>query len=110
MLTRPRRDAVVLAPATLLGARCGPSHRAREARQRTAEEPAAPYQSDVEEGLRAAAALPVDNSGSMSQIAAGDTRPKYEVAQQALEAMLDATDAFIAKRPDFPIKIGVYSF
>ncbi len=24
--------------------------------------------------------------------------------------MLDATDAFIAKRPDFPIKIGVYSF
>jgi hypothetical protein len=24
--------------------------------------------------------------------------------------MLDATDAFIVKRPDFPIKIGVYSF
>jgi von Willebrand factor type A domain len=24
--------------------------------------------------------------------------------------MLDATDAFVVKRPDFPIKIGVYSF
>ena len=24
--------------------------------------------------------------------------------------MLDATDAFVAKRPDFPIKIGLYSF
>jgi hypothetical protein len=24
--------------------------------------------------------------------------------------MLDATDAFVARRPDFPIKIGVYSF
>ena len=24
--------------------------------------------------------------------------------------MLDATDAFLAKRPDFPIKIGLYSF
>ena len=26
------------------------------------------------------------------------------------QAMLDATDAFVAKRPDFPIKIGVYTF
>jgi len=25
-------------------------------------------------------------------------------------AMLDATDAFVAKRPDFPIKIGLYTF
>jgi nitric oxide reductase activation protein len=24
--------------------------------------------------------------------------------------MLDATDAFIARRPDFPVKIGIYSF
>jgi hypothetical protein len=24
--------------------------------------------------------------------------------------MLDATDAFVARRPDFPIKIGLYSF
>jgi uncharacterized protein YegL len=32
------------------------------------------------------------------------------VAHEALQAMLDATDAFVAKRPDFPIKIGIYTF
>jgi Mg-chelatase subunit ChlD len=73
-------------------------------------ESAAPYQSEVEEGLGAAVAILVDTSGSMKQLAPGDSRPKYVVARQALEAMLDATDAFIARRPDFPIKIGVYSF
>jgi Mg-chelatase subunit ChlD len=64
----------------------------------------------VEEGLGAAVAILVDTSGSMRDTAPGDSRPKYVVAQQALESMLDATDAFITKRPDFPIKIGVYSF
>jgi Mg-chelatase subunit ChlD len=70
----------------------------------------APYQAEVEEGVGAAVAILVDTSGSMRDAAEGDPRPKYVVAQQALEAMLDATDAFIARRPDFPIKIGVYSF
>src|SRR5204862_1517028 len=46
----------------------------------------------------------------MRENAPGDSRPKYVVAREALEAMLDATDAFIARRPDFPIKIGVYTF
>ncbi len=46
----------------------------------------------------------------MRDDAPGDSRPKYVVAQEALEATLDATEAFIAKRPDFPIKIGIYSF
>jgi len=55
-------------------------------------------------------AILVDTSGSMRDDAPGDSRPKYVVAQEALEAMLDATDAFIARRPDFPIKIGIYSF
>jgi len=55
-------------------------------------------------------AILVDTSGSMREVASGDTRPKYVVAQEAIEAMLDATDAFVAKRPDFPIKIGIYSF
>ena len=73
-------------------------------------ESAAPYQAEVEEGVGAAVAILVDTSGSMRDAAEGDPRPKYVVAQQAIEAMLDATDAFIAKRPDFPIKIGVYSF
>jgi Mg-chelatase subunit ChlD len=70
----------------------------------------APYQAEVEEGLGAALAILIDTSGSMRERAPGDSRPKYVVAQQALEAMLDATDAFIARRPNFPIKIGVYSF
>jgi uncharacterized protein with von Willebrand factor type A (vWA) domain len=70
----------------------------------------APYQAEVEEGLGAAVAILVDTSGSMSLTASGDTRPKFVVAQAALSAMLEATDAFIAKRPDFPIKIGIYSF
>jgi Mg-chelatase subunit ChlD len=74
------------------------------------EESAAPYQADIDEGLGAAVAILVDTSGSMRDNAAGDTRPKYVVAQEALEAMLDATDAFIARRPEFPIKIGIYSF
>ena len=70
----------------------------------------ATYQAEVEEGLGAAVAILVDTSGSMSQKAPGDTRSKYVVAQEALEQMLTATEAFIAKRPDFPIKIGIYSF
>lgn len=73
-------------------------------------ESAAPYQSEVEEGLGAAVAILVDTSGSMRDQAPGESRPKHVVAQEALQAMLDATDAFVAKRPDFPIKIGLYSF
>src|SRR2546422_4812628 len=73
-------------------------------------ESAATYQAEVEEGLGAAVAILIDTSGSMGQKAPGDTRSKYTVAQEALEAMLDATDAFVAKRPDFPIKIGLYTF
>jgi Mg-chelatase subunit ChlD len=71
---------------------------------------AAPYEAAVDEGLGAAVAILVDTSGSMRETASGDTRPKYIVAREAIEAMLDATDAFVARRPDFPIKIGIYSF
>jgi Mg-chelatase subunit ChlD len=70
----------------------------------------APYQAEVEEGLGVAVAILIDTSGSMKDRAPGDSRAKYVVAQEALEAMLDATDAFVAKRPDFPIKIGIYTF
>ncbi|HEU4935857.1 MAG TPA: vWA domain-containing protein [Vicinamibacterales bacterium] len=97
---------------TSLAAACEQSAR-RERTQATparAAESDAPYQAEVEEGLGAALAILVDTSGSMKEPAPGDSRPKYVVAQEALEAMLDATDAFIARRPDFPIKIGVYSF
>src|SRR5262245_30721381 len=70
---------------------------------------AAPYQAEVEEGLGAAVAILVDTSGSMRDAAPGDTRPKALVAREALETMLDATDAFVARRPDFPINIGIYT-
>ena len=90
---------------------CDIDRRPERPRGRAAnEEASAPYQSDVEEGIGAAVAILVDTSGSMRDAAPGDSRPKYVVAQEALEAMLDATDAFVAKRPEFPIKIGIYSF
>src|SRR5688572_9052351 len=76
----------------------------------SSDEPTANYQAEVDEGLGAAVAILIDTSGSMADAAPGDSRPKAVVAREALEAMLDATDAFTAKRPDFPIKIGLYSF
>lgn len=105
-----RVAAALLLPLVLLACetRRDRERSARESFEREAD--AAPYQSEVEEGLGAAVAILVDTSGSMKERAPGDSRPKYVVAQEALEAMLDATDAFVARRPDFPIKIGVYSF
>jgi Mg-chelatase subunit ChlD len=105
-----RLTAALLLPCLLA---CEPNARARrsaDTAQASAAIDDAPYQAEVEEGLGVAVAILIDTSGSMRERAPGDSRPKYEVAQEALEAMLDATDAFIARRPDFPIKIGVYSF
>jgi Mg-chelatase subunit ChlD len=110
-MTIPRTPAVevcVLAVAVLLaGCQAGSRSESRERARPTAE---APYQAEVEEGLGAAVAILIDTSGSMRDEAPGDGRPKYVVAQEALEQMLDATDAFILKRPDFPIRIGIYGF
>jgi Mg-chelatase subunit ChlD len=89
---------------------CRRRERTADARPVSEQEATAPYQAEVEEGLGAAVAILVDTSGSMREPAPGESRPKYVVAQEALAAMLDATDAFVAKRPDFPIKIGVYAF
>ena len=46
----------------------------------------------------------------MRDKAGGDSRPKYQVARQALEEMLASTDSFAAKQPGFPIKVGLYYF
>jgi Mg-chelatase subunit ChlD len=91
---------------------CDTSSRSGRADERAARdrETAAPYQAEVEEGLGAAVAILIDTSGSMSDDVPGDSQPKYIAARQAVEAMLEATDAFVAKRPDFPVKIGIYSF
>jgi len=101
---------ILLAPSMLACDANGRRDRARQARAAREAESAATYQAEVEESLGAAVAILVDTSGSMRDEAPGDARPKYAVAQEALEAMLDATDAFIVRRPDFPIKIGIYSF
>ena len=68
------------------------------------------YVPEVDEGLGASIAIVIDNSGSMKEKAAGDSRPKYIVAREALEAMLASTDSFVAKQPDFPINVGLYRF
>jgi len=115
MLSRSGRTVaaiVVVAIALPIVAAGCQSGRGRDDSRRRArsEESAAPYQADVEEGLGAAVAILIDTSGSMKDKAPGDSRSKYAVARESIEAMLDATDAFVAKRPDFPIKIGLYSF
>src|SRR5262245_2680518 len=112
MSPRPASAVLAVAAAVLLLACEANGRRAesREARAARKAESAATYQAEVEESLGAAVAILVDTSGSMRDAAPGDSRPKFVVAQEALEAMLDATDAFIARRPDFPIKIGIYSF
>ena len=104
--------AVLLAavPLSILSACESRSGRDRRAEDRRDPSSSAPYQAEVDEGIGAAVAILVDTSGSMRERAPGDDRPKYIVAQDALEAMLDATEAFVARRPDFPIKIGIYSF
>ncbi len=70
----------------------------------------APYQAEVEEGLGAAVAILLDTSGSMDKTAGNDPRPKYQVARTAIQEVLNATDEFVIRRPDFPIKIALYHF
>jgi hypothetical protein len=68
------------------------------------------YVPEGDEGLGASIAIVIDNSGSMKEEAEGDSRPKYIVAREALEAMLASTDSFVARQPDFPINVGLYRF
>jgi Mg-chelatase subunit ChlD len=97
----------IVALAVALSA-CDASRRSRASQDDDAS--SAPYQAEVEEGLGAAVAILVDTSGSMNDPAPGDSRPKAAVAREALEAMLDATEAVVAKRPEFAVKVGIYNF
>jgi VWA domain-containing protein len=76
----------------------------------TATQSSGKYVPAGDEGLGAAVAIMVDNSGSMRDKAGNDARPKFQVARQALEEMLASTDSFAAKQPGFPIKVGLYYF
>jgi Mg-chelatase subunit ChlD len=68
------------------------------------------YQPAGDEGLGASIALVLDVSGSMADKAAGDNRPKFAVAQEALQAMLEATDSFVVTQPGFTVNVGLYTF
>lgn len=68
------------------------------------------YVPSGDEGLGAAVAIVLDQSGSMLNTARGDNRPKYVVAREAILQMLAATDSFIARQPGFPIKVGLFAF
>jgi uncharacterized protein YegL len=68
------------------------------------------YVPSGDEGLGAAVAIVVDQSGSMEDPARGDRRPKYRVAREAILEMLATTDSFIARQPGFPIKVGLLAF
>jgi hypothetical protein len=68
------------------------------------------YTSTGDEGLGAAIAIVIDNSGSMEDQAEGDARPKYQVAREAVAQMLATTDSFIAKQPEYPVRVGLYHF
>lgn len=89
---------------------CEPAGPARSPDRAASTAPEATYQADVAEGLGVAVAILVDTSGSMRDTAPGDTRSKAVVAREAIEAMLDATDTFVLRRPDFPVHVGIYSF
>lgn len=100
--------AIAVLTSTLTACDGGSRHRNRAAVDR--DESPAPYQSEVDEGFGAAIAILVDTSKSMREVVPGDSRPKADVARDALEAMFDATEALVAKRPDFAVKVGIYSF
>ena len=102
--------SVVALAAFVIAVRAwAPERRARRPAPPPAASPAF-YVSEVEEGLGAAVVILVDTSGSMYEPAPGDGRPKYVVAREALENVLRSTDAFVERRPDFPIKLAIYGF
>lgn len=70
----------------------------------------APYQAEVEEGLGVSLVILLDTSGSMRDPVPGSAQPKYRVALSAIEEMLEATDAFVERRPDFPVRVSIYHF
>ena len=108
---RPLRAVAWGTASILVSGACGAT--SRDAASRADTIPAAVeerYKPETDEGLGASVAILLDNSGSMERSAAGDARPKYAVARDAIQAMLASTDSFVAKRPDVPINVGLYRF
>ena len=108
---RRRVAAAIVVLIAVFVARNGRRYPSRNA-QREPEGVAstARYVPDTTEGLGASVAILLDNSGSMKDKAGSDSRPKYLVARDALEAVLATTDSFVARQPGFPVKVGLYQF
>jgi von Willebrand factor type A domain-containing protein len=112
---RRTRPAALLLLIAMFGAGCeakpeGDQRDRAVAKSDTTAPSSDRYVAKVDEGLGASVAILIDNSGSMRKAAEGDTRPKYVVAREAIEAMLASTDSFVARQPDFPINVGLYRF
>ena len=117
-IARTRRRTAPLLAALLLAAACGGEAPGGGSAPEEAEtlDPTAqagdttPYEPQVPEGPGVAVAVLVDNSGSMYDPAPGDTRPKHEVARQAVAEMLRLTGAHAAREPGLPVKVGIWRF
>jgi Mg-chelatase subunit ChlD len=97
------------AVAALVAASCE-RRRTEVGPRRTAAAPIATYQSEVHEDIGAAVMILFDTSGSMNQPVPGGTTAKFPVAKRAVLEMVDRTEAFRKKAPDFAIKIGLAHF
>jgi hypothetical protein len=107
-----RTRAVAIVSLALLAVACGSSS-SRDVDTENADSSGAAvdkYVPEVDEGLGASIAIVIDHSGSMKEEAEGDSRPKFVVAHEALEAILASTDSFVARHPDFPVNVGLYRF
>ncbi len=57
-----------------------------------------------------AVAVLVDRSGSMSESIDGSVERKEHIARRAISKAFDATKVYAAKRPDYPVKVGLIAF
>jgi Mg-chelatase subunit ChlD len=114
-IARPSRLARAALVAATLGAAAACSSPATDdavlaSDSVTADSAGARYKPEGDEGLGVSVVLVLDRSGSMGERVKGDRRFKSEIARAAVEHALSATDSAIAKRPDFPIKVGIVVF
>src|SRR6185295_4872014 len=91
-----RTLAVLIAGTFFLARRCSSTRPSQgdDEREAVASVDSTRYTPAGDEGLGVSVAILLDNSGSMKDRAKGDSRPKYVVAREAIEAMLAATDSF----------------
>jgi len=110
-MAAPRRVAAFVVVLLIIGVIRGQmNNRDDNAADKSTSADQGKYVPSGDEGLGAAVAILVDNSGSMREVAKGDRKPKYLVARDAISEMLATTDSFVVKQPGFPVKVGLYTF